>query len=126
MQQPRLRDGRRRRNVSQGRASVSMRPEQCDGLVEDPLALVLTTGPGPTRLASIAFLGLRRMTAGSGAVNTVHADILTLGSARGPQARPGAPERERTFPTSTYLSPILLRSTPRKMGERYVHVTKLR
>ena len=31
-----------------------------------------------------------------------------------------------TFPTSTYLSPILLRSTPRRMGERYVHATKLR
>ena len=37
-----------------------------------------------------------------------------------------APERERTFPTSTYLSPILLGVEVRRMGERYVHVTKLR
>ena len=35
-------------------------------------------------------------------------------------------ERERTFPASTYLSPILLSSTPSRMGERYVHVGKVR
>ena len=35
-------------------------------------------------------------------------------------------ERERTFATPTYLSPILLTSTPRRMGERYVHVTNFR
>lgn len=32
------------------------------------------------------------------------------------------PERERTFATPTYLSPIPLRSIPRGMGERYVQV----
>ena len=37
-----------------------------------------------------------------------------------------APERQRTFPTPTYLSPIRLSSTPRRMGERYVHVGKVR
>ena len=37
-----------------------------------------------------------------------------------------APERERTFPTSTYLSPILLGVEVRRMGERYVHVTNFR
>ena len=36
------------------------------------------------------------------------------------------PRRQRTFPTPTYLSRILLRSTPRRMGERYVHVGKVR
>ena len=35
-------------------------------------------------------------------------------------------ERERTFPTSTYLSPILLGVVVRRMGERYVHVTNFR
>ena len=43
-----------------------------------------------------------------------------------PAPAQGTPERERTFPTSTYLSPILLSFTFRRMGERYVHVTKLR
>ena len=37
-----------------------------------------------------------------------------------------APERERTFPTPTYLSPILLGVEVRRMGERYVHVGKVR
>ena len=37
-----------------------------------------------------------------------------------------APDRERTFPTWTYFSPILLSSTLRRMGERYVHATKVR
>ena len=36
------------------------------------------------------------------------------------------PERQRTFPASTYLSPILLGTELRRMGERYVHVTKVR
>ena len=36
------------------------------------------------------------------------------------------PERERTFPTSTYLSPILLGVDLRRMGERYVHATNFR
>ena len=34
--------------------------------------------------------------------------------------------RQRRFVTRTYLSPILLSSTPRRMGERYVHVGKVR
>ena len=37
-----------------------------------------------------------------------------------------APERQRTFPTRTYLSHILLSSIPSRMGERYVHATKVR
>ena len=37
-----------------------------------------------------------------------------------------APERQRTFATPTYLSPILLRVELRRMGERYVHVGKVR
>ena len=50
------------------------------------------------------------------------------GAASGHSVRASArrAERERTFPTPTYLSPILLTSAPRRMGERYVHVTKLR
>jgi len=36
------------------------------------------------------------------------------------------PERERTFATPTYLSPILLRVKLRRMGERYVHATNFR
>ena len=36
------------------------------------------------------------------------------------------PERQRTFPTPTYLSPILLGVKLRRMGERYVHATKFR
>ena len=35
-------------------------------------------------------------------------------------------QRQRSFVTRTYLSPILLRSTPRRMGERYVDVGKVR
>ena len=47
---------------------------------------------------------------------------------RSPRSRgsPGGAERERTFPASTYLSPILLGVKLRRMGERYVHATKLR
>ena len=36
------------------------------------------------------------------------------------------PERERTFPASTYLSPTLLGVELSRMGERYVRVTKVR
>ena len=46
-----------------------------------------------------------------------------------PGARGGAdgePQRQRKFVTRTYLSPILLRSTRRRMGERYVDVGKVR
>ena len=47
---------------------------------------------------------------------------------RSPRSRgsPGGAERERTFPASTYLSPILLGVKLRRMGERYVHATKFR
>ena len=47
---------------------------------------------------------------------------------RSPRSRgsPGEAERERTFPASTYLSPILLGVKLRRMGERYVHATKFR
>ena len=37
-----------------------------------------------------------------------------------------APQRERTFVAWTYLSPILLGVELRKMGEKYVHVGKVR
>ena len=38
----------------------------------------------------------------------------------------GGPQRQRSFVTRTYLSPILLTSIPRRMGERYVDVGKVR
>ena len=44
---------------------------------------------------------------------------------RGPD-RAGAPGRHPRLTTSTYLSPILLRVEVRRMGERYVHVGKVR
>ena len=46
-----------------------------------------------------------------------------------PGARAGAggePQRQRSFVTPTYLSPILLRVDLRRMGERYVDVGKVR
>ena len=44
----------------------------------------------------------------------------------GARTERSGPERERTFPTSTYLSPILLGVDLRRMGERYVHATNFR
>ena len=48
-----------------------------------------------------------------------------MGAAPGHAIR-DAPERQRTFPTRTYPSPILLGVELRRMGEKYVHVGKVR
>ena len=50
---------------------------------------------------------------------------LSLARRTSPSTR-REPERQRTFPTPTYLSPILLGVKLRRMGERYVHATKVR
>lgn len=66
-------------------------------------------------------------------VDSVPGGALTGSDVRVGWSRPGrlrlasaVRERERTFPTRTYLSPILLGVNLSKMGEKYVHATKVR